>query len=130
NPGGFRLLTYSVADPLHPALLTNTFITEGGLSDLLVSGSIALETTVGAFFFGPQSAGDAFAQFGNVTAIDLDAPGGPAITDLLCAGGHPPYTGTTTQPGGAIADADTAYIASTTLTGGDFTNGVGRLLVV
>jgi hypothetical protein len=130
NATGFRLLTYSVSDPLNPVLLTNTFHNQAFLSDLAVSGSTVLVTTLGSFFFGPADAGDAFNQFGDVTAIDLDAPGGPAISDRLFGNGNPPFTGPTVMTGGTIADADTAYVTSSSRTGGEFLGGTGRLLVV
>ncbi|HXG10326.1 MAG TPA: hypothetical protein VNK04_11225 [Gemmataceae bacterium] len=130
NANGTRVLVYSVADPLNPALLSNTLIPEAFMSDFLVSGSLGLLTTHGVFLFGSESAGDAFAQFGDVTALDLGAASGPVVTDLLFGTRNPPFTGDNQVTGGEVVDADTAYFTSTTLSGNNFTDGVGRLLVV
>ena len=130
NASGTTVLVYSVTDPLNPVLLFNKQIQEAFMSDFLVSGSTALLTTQGVFLFGNNSAGSAFDQFGDVTALNLDAAGGPAIADRLFGTRNPPFTGDTFQTGGEIVNPTTAYITSTTLSGNNFTNGVGRLLVV
>src|SRR5262249_47199277 len=89
NAEGTRLLTFSVADPVNPVLLSDVLIPQAFMTDFLVSGSTALLTTQGIFLFGNLSAGNAFDQFGDVTAIDLDAPGGPAITGRLSGSRNP-----------------------------------------
>jgi uncharacterized membrane protein/transglutaminase-like putative cysteine protease len=130
NANGTRALVYDVSDPLNPALITNTVIPEAFMSDFLASGPVGLLTTSGVFLSGSGSNGSAFAQFGDVTALDLNAAGGPAITDRLVGTGNPPFTGDHQESGGTIVDSTTAYITGTDLAGGNFTSGVGQLLVV
>ncbi|MBX9622883.1 MAG: hypothetical protein K2X82_03625, partial [Gemmataceae bacterium] len=130
NAQGTRLLVFSVADPLAPALVSDTQVNEAFMSDFLVSGSTALLTTQGAFLYGSAAAGDLFDQFGDVTAIDLDAAGGPAITDRLFGTRNPPFTGDSPQSGGAVAAPGRAYVVGTSAAGGNLTTGTGRLRVV
>ncbi|HQU41768.1 MAG TPA: cadherin-like domain-containing protein, partial [Pirellulales bacterium] len=130
----FNLLLYSLADPLSPTLVSNTqFSTSlngtaynyGFLSDMVAQGNTVLIPSSAFHFFGIVFD----AQYGNVVAIDVSNPAAPALEGVLFPG-TTNADSLTTQFGATIVNSQIAYVSSTTTTGGDTQNGVGRVLVV
>ena len=130
----FKLLIYSLANPLSPQLVSSTAsfpnslngvaYTNGFLSDMVVQGNTVLVPTKAYFVFGGDE-----AQFGNVLAIDVSNPSAPQLKGVLFPGASNAGS-LTTQFGAAIVNNQIAYIASTTSSGFSTQNGVGRVLVV
>jgi uncharacterized membrane protein len=128
NANGVNLLIYSLADPLHPALVSHTLINYGFMSDLLVQGNTVLVPTDGVVTF---SLADIIVnQIGSVLSIDVSNPAAPALAGVLFNNEGPPHGGDTNQNGGVIVNDHVAYFASTTSTGGNTQTGIGRVLVV
>jgi len=128
NANQFSLLIFSLADPLSPQLVSNTLINYQFMSDMLVEGNTVLVPTAGGnfSFFFPGFLG----SFGSVLSIDVSNPAAPTLANVLFNDMGSPDGGDTRQLGGAIVNDHIAYMASTTLTGSNVTNGVGRVLVV
>jgi uncharacterized membrane protein/transglutaminase-like putative cysteine protease len=133
NAGMFSLLVYSLAaGPLNPQLVSNTPFAYEFMNEMLVQGTTVLVPTFGYEF---DFFGDITDQFGSVLAIDVGDPAAPTLGSVLFNSRPAPRGGDTPQFGGVLVNNQTAYIASTTSTGtdfmnGDFTSGVGRVLVV
>jgi uncharacterized membrane protein len=130
NANNFTLLDYSLADPLHPALVngpSGTPIKYAFVSDMLVQGSTVLVPTYGYSF---DFSGDILDQFGTVVAIDISNPAAPVLGSVLFNNRGQPQGGDTVQLGGVIVNKQIAYMASSTSTGTNFMNAVGRVLVV
>ncbi|MBU6172603.1 MAG: hypothetical protein KGQ60_02300, partial [Planctomycetes bacterium] len=124
NATDFMLLTYSLSNPVAPALLAQSKVPKQFISDFFVVGDRAIATTTGIDFF----AGNVLDQFGDVLALDLSNPAAVAVTDELFGGSTDIYN----HNGGELVDNTTLYVASTTSTGG-FTNtqvGHGVLRVI
>jgi uncharacterized membrane protein len=129
------LLDYSLADPLHPALVNGPSGTQFNfifLSDMLAEGNTLLATTAGQLNF----LGGIFAQIGTVLSIDVSNPAAPTLVNTLAGFNSPPpgqsapYIGTTNQGGGVIVNNHIAYIVGSTSTGSQTQTGEGRVLVV
>jgi uncharacterized membrane protein len=125
NPSSFKLLIYSLADPLNPQLISQTPINYVIMNDLIIHGSTILATTSGADYF----AGVFSFQFGSLVSLDVSDPAKPVLKDALFNDRGSPDGGDTNQDGGAIINDQIAYIASSTSSGG-VRSGVGRVLVV
>ena len=131
----FKLLIYSLAEPLSPLLVSDTAsfpnplngvdYNSGFLSDMVVQGNTVLVPTKAYFSFG----GISESQFGNVLAIDVSNPSAPQLDGVLFPGASNPDS-LTTQFGVAIVNSQIAYIASSTDTSFSTQNGVGRVLIV
>ncbi len=126
----FNLLVYSLADPENPQLQSNTPIDYTFLNDLLVNstGTAAFVPTDGYTF--SQGAGQILDQYGTVVAVDLSNPLAPNLDGVLFNNRGEPEGGDHFDRGGVLVNDQTAYIASTTSTGGDTKDGTGQLLVV
>lgn len=127
NANGFNVLIYDLTNPLSPSLVSNTSINYRFISDFLTAGSTVLATTNGVYYFG---GGSIFDQFGDVVSLDVTNPAAPGVGDALFNNRGPLDGGDTRQTGGTFVNNNTAYIASTTSTGGDTATGTGRILVV
>ena len=126
----FSFLIYSLADPLNPQLLGQNSFNYFYPVGLVVQNShafVPLESIMYTTFFG-----DIIDQHGDLLSIDISNPATPTLTGALFT--QPPNS----QPFGgnynvwqvAAADDQTLLVDSTTATGGDALNGVGRVLVV
>jgi uncharacterized repeat protein (TIGR01451 family) len=123
---GFKLLIYSLADPLNPTLVSQTHVDYSFPSELLVQGSTVLVPTYAASYF----AGVLTDQSGSLLSLDVSNPASPVLNDVLYNDQGTPYGGHTNQNGGAIVNDHVAYIASSTSTGSNSQSGIGRVLVV
>ena len=110
NPSSFTLLIYSLADPLHPQLVSQTPIDYVFISDLLIQGNTILVPTTGADYF----AGVFSFQFGSLVSLDVSNPAKPVLDDVLYNDRGSPDGGDTNQDGGTIVNDHIAYIASST----------------
>jgi uncharacterized membrane protein len=126
SSGTTLFLVYALTNPLSPTLVSKTDIPYVFLGDLLVEGNtVIMPTWAFGYVFGFFS-----YQAGTVLAIDVSNPAAPKLEGELYNQVGPPEGGTTTQLGGVIVNNQIAYIASSTSTGGDTRDGVGRVLVV
>jgi uncharacterized membrane protein len=125
---GFKLLVYSLGDPLHPTLISQTPIDYAFLGDLLVNGTTVLVPTSGADYF----AGFLSFQFGSLLSLDLSDPAKPVLREALYNNRGAPFGGDTNQDGGTLVNDHIAYIASSTSTSSFLSQpaAVGRVLVV
>jgi uncharacterized membrane protein len=100
NANQFKLLVYSLANPLSPSLVSTTLIPYQFMSEMLVAGNTVLVPTEGyQFVFG------SFAdQFGTVLAIDVSNPSAPVLAGLVYHDRPAPDGGDTTQYGGVIVN--------------------------
>ncbi len=126
NSSGFKLLIYSLTNPLAPQLLSNTPIGYAFLKDMIIDGNTLLVPTGGYDYF----AGTLSYQFGSVLSIDVSNPAKPVLSDVLYNDRGMPDGGDTQQLGGTIVASGLAYISSTTSTGANYNSGVGRVLLV
>lgn len=124
-----RLWIFSLADPHAPVLESS-----GPLPYRFVAGPAVVGDTAylsSSWYFYNIFSLQIFEQHGDVFAMDLKAPGGPALAGALFT--EPPAG----QPNGgdynvwqvaAISD-DTVYAGSTTTTGANTQSGTGRVLI-
>ncbi|QEH35411.1 Ubp3 associated protein Bre5 [Aquisphaera giovannonii] len=127
-----KLLIYSLADPAHPALLGQTDIPnlsfQGGPT--VVGDTTYLNSGWYRYYI---FSGQIFAQFGELTPVDISDPTHPVVgTTLYDSPPDPstgfPYDGTTNMWQQAAVGDHLLYIGSTTETGGDV-DGTGKLLI-
>jgi uncharacterized repeat protein (TIGR01451 family) len=127
NANQFTLLVYSLADPLHPALVSTTVIPYQFLAEMLVHGNTVLVPTHGVYisFFG-----GIFDQFGTLLSLDVSDPAKPKLAEVLFNNRGPAAGGDHREDGGIIVNDRLAYVSTTTSAGGALDSGIGRILVV
>jgi uncharacterized membrane protein len=124
NASGFNFIVYDLTDPLHPQLVSNTPINYRFLGDMFILGDVALVTVAGITFFP----GNITSRFGNVVALNISDLAHPTVAGALFAPSDPEINHPVS--GALIVDNQIAYATSSTVTGGDTQNGVGRLRIL
>jgi hypothetical protein len=125
----FKLLIYSLADPLSPQLVSNTTINYSFVSDLLVN-STGTAAFIPIFSLIQGFGGLIQDQTGSFLSLDLSNPSQPQLADVLFNDRGSPGGGDNPEHGGVLVNDNLAYVASTTSSGGDWSSGTGRLLIV
>jgi hypothetical protein len=129
NTSYFNVLIFSLTDPLNPQLVSNTTVDYQFVSDLLVNST-------GTAAFIPIAAviqglgGLIQDQTGSFLSLDLSNPSLPDLADVLFNDRGSPGGGDNNEHGGVLVNDNLAYVASTTSSGGDWSSGTGRLLIV
>ena len=127
--GHLQVLIYSLANPLNPQLVSNTTIDYSFVSDLLVNSTgtaafVPIDSVIQGFFGLIQD------QTGSFLSVDVSNPSQPQLADVLFNDRGSPGGGDNNEHGGVLVNDDLAYVASTTSSGGDWSQGTGRLLIV
>ncbi|MGA7497961.1 MAG: MBG domain-containing protein, partial [Isosphaeraceae bacterium] len=127
NTPFFNLLIYSIADPLHPTLLSNTTFNYQFVSDLFVQGTTAFIPISGVTYFVNTVLTD---QYGDFLAVDFSDPTKPTLQDVLFNNRGTPDGSDHNVNGGVAVNSQTTYVATTTSAGGNSQSGTGELLIV
>jgi len=114
NANAFNLLIYSLADPRHPALVSNTTIPYRFAQGLVVEGTTAYVATDGIQF---DASGSISKQFGDVLAIDISQPAAPHVAGLLFNDQAAPDGHNTNEHDFVPINSQLAYVADSTSTG-------------
>jgi uncharacterized protein (TIGR03437 family) len=121
------LYVYSLANPTQPQSLSGQVSPPFPFAgSAFFSGNTAFFTTDWFTYFGSTIA----TQHGELYAYDLSNPAKPTFLSSLQPGSAPASSNLSPRFGGTAIDSTTAYIGSTTSTGGDPNGGQAAVQVI